>query len=94
MNEYHELIRSMVLKELQQKAPLKATELYCTVTENFYKKFSKTHVSLTAEDISITLEKLVKSGEIKELEYALPGPTPRRVKSLYFPSGTELEIVK
>lgn len=97
MDEKHELVRNLVLYALQHQAPMKGAELYSKVVQNFY-EVPRTQARLTAEDITISLEKLVASGEVQEIEYVLPdtvhGTTPGRIKSLYFPSGTELEVVK
>jgi hypothetical protein len=64
---------------------LKATELLLKVVNKYPEMLNV----LDGSEIAEVLEELVKEGEIVELEYVLPH-MKYRVKSIYFPRGTEI----
>lgn len=73
-----------VLTLIQDKAPIKAVDLALEIAKHRH--------GIGERDITETLERLVSAGLVKEVEYVLPNMA-YRVKSMYFPEGTELRIV-
>lgn len=83
-DEQHQLIIELV----SNKPGIKGTELVTEVVSAYYKSEL---VSPTGSDETTieSINHLVKKGELVEVEYVLPTMT-YRVKSLYFPKGTEI----
>lgn len=80
--EQIEQLKTRLVELVESIRPIKATEI-------------PTH--LNAEEIKLftpaIMDELVKEERITEVEYVLP-MMPNRIKSIYFPLGTEITIVK
>jgi hypothetical protein len=84
-----EILEQLLLKEtlkiVQLRGAVTATELAVTVAGNLYP------TTYSGKDYINYLDTLVKKGVIKEVQYVLPDQLDR-IKSVYFPAGTRLEL--
>ena len=90
LKEMHALIREIVT----EKPGIKGTELITDVLTEMYLKGQgyAEHFAPDLEPVD-AINTLVKQGDIVEIEYCVPVMS-YRIKSLYFPKGTEIKRVK
>lgn len=74
-------LRDLTLTIVSNSSGIKATELICEVHQY--------SIDFELIDYDKTVQELIASGEIIELEYTLP-TLPYQIKSIYFPKGTLL----
>ena len=81
-------VRQLIIDTVNDTTGIKAVELICRVAPIIYESDCRLQGDITA-----MLEQLVKEGEVVELELLLPHANDR-IKSMYFPKGTELRIME
>lgn len=78
-------LREAILQSIRDRA-LKGTDLAIRCVELMHPS------TFSTDDFLKTLERMVASGEIIEIEYTLPN-RPNQVKSIYMPKGTLIQKV-
>lgn len=82
-------VEDIVVMLVTNKPGIKATELVVDVIEYMHKNEMQEWDH--PENTIGTINKLVKTGELVEVEYVLPD-MDYRAKSLYFPKGTKVSL--
>ena len=77
-----------IIQTVNEKAPIKATELACLVTEAGCKGEC---CQLSVDALFVLLNNMVNDGDLVEVNYILP-TMDYREKTLYFPKGTKVLI--
>jgi len=77
-----------IVEKVYQSGPLKGTELIPAIIQE-----NKDDLNLDDYDMIHLLDELVNSGKLIEIEYVLP-KMDYRAKSMYFPIGTDMTIIK
>lgn len=82
-----EIIRKIVLDNVEDKQGVKATLLAVKVASGA--------LPYTPDDYDLPnlLDKMVRAGEIVEIEYILPS-MPERIKSFLLPAGTKIRSLR
>jgi hypothetical protein len=82
------MIKDLIKKTVNENQGIKATELAVSVTTALLEEKQE----WTQDQFFKALEELVHEREIVEVSYVLP-TMDYKVKSIYFPKGTEVSIV-
>ncbi len=88
----NEAMNKVIIDLVTEFAPIKGTTLAAKTIQKFSDVFGQSILSETLEEqeLSDVFAELEETGEIVELEYVLPNS--HRIKSLYFPKGTEFPV--
>lgn len=78
-------LREAIIQIVTDKQGCKATELAPLIAEGY------PDLVCELDKVVETIESLVASGELVEVEYILPQMT-YRIKSMLFPKGTEVQL--
>lgn len=84
------LLKPLIVGLVSEDPGIKGVNLVVEVTTHVFK--SPVYEGIETSDILETIDLMVELGDIVEVEYSLKA-TPYRLKSLYFPAGTEVAVV-